>query len=206
MQRHLKALAATLPALPGDAGANSAFVRSSVAILVHLSELHERVVTGEDAAAATESAPLLRRLAALGGDTMSAMGRRLAASSGPTAEATLLSLCRISWTALSLQQQVDRHPSGRDSTDGMHWPGLLAWAAAALTAASVLLPVGGTRNHGQLTSAACGVVAAYFKYNSRLGADAVAGAQAHLPGALCVVLHTANWLAMPGHASFDPMR
>lgn len=129
---------------------------------------------------------------------MSAMGRRLAASSGPTAEATLLSLCRISWTALSLQQQVDRHPSGRDSTDGMHWPGLLAWAAAALTAASVLLPVGGTRNHGQLTSAACGVVAAYFKYNSRLGADAVAGAQAHLPGALCVVLHTANWLAMPG--------
>lgn len=41
MQRHLEALAASLPALPGDARASSAFERSAGAIQLHLSELYE---------------------------------------------------------------------------------------------------------------------------------------------------------------------
>lgn len=60
MQRHLKALAASLPALPGDAKASSAFARSSQAIRVHMAELYERVSLGGDAEAAAESAAVLR--------------------------------------------------------------------------------------------------------------------------------------------------
>ena len=59
MQRHLEALAASLPELPGDAGASSAFVRSSGAIGVQLIELYERAVGDEDDAAASETAALL---------------------------------------------------------------------------------------------------------------------------------------------------
>lgn len=242
MQRHLEGLAATLPALPGDAGPISAFVLSSEAIRGHFGELYERVVHGGDAAAAIESAALLRCTARIGvdifsnpessslvwclhlavfacmerdsdcsfvfvpihrqlaalGDTVSAVGHRLAASSGPTAEAALITLCRITSSSLLLLDQLEKHPLGGGGRGSMHWAGLLAWPTASLSALPLLLPLARHDNVVKLNEAACGVITAYLAASSSLGADAVAEAQAHVPAALRIVLHAADRLAMPG--------
>lgn len=129
---------------------------------------------------------------------MSAVGRRLAASSGPAAEAALISLCRISWDALALAGQLDKHSVGGGGSGSMPWEGLLAWPAAALSAAATLLPLAGPDTHGKLLKAACGIIAVYLAASSTVGADVVAKAQSHLPAALRIVLHTAGRLAMPG--------
>lgn len=133
---------------------------------------------------------------------MSAMAQRLAASSGPSAESALLDLCRTTLAALmSLEQQLETHPSRGDGTGSMRWAGLLAWPAASLTAAPGLLPQAGPDILGELVEAACGVFAFYTKTSISLGADAVAEVQSYLPGALRVVLHAAGRLAMPGEVS-----
>lgn len=64
MQRHLRALTASLPAVPGDAETTSAFLVSAEAIEEHLFELREQVVRDEDDAAPVEAAALLRCTAA----------------------------------------------------------------------------------------------------------------------------------------------
>ena len=126
---------------------------------------------------------------------MAAVGRHLAASSGPTAEDALLSLCHISWNALELLQQLERHLGKGGGTGSMQWAGLLAWPAAALSAAPLLLPLAGPDTHGELLEAACGLISVYMAASSKLGADAMAETKTHLPAALRVVLHAAGWLA-----------
>ena len=112
---------------------------------------------------------------------MSAVGQRLAASSGLNAEAALLSLCRISWNALALlAEQLERQRFGGRCTGSMHWAGLMAWPAAALSAAPVLLPLAGPATHGELLEAACKLISYSPVTSSRLGADAAAEAHKHL--------------------------
>lgn len=126
------------------------------------------------------------------------MGQRLAASRGPTAESTLISLCHLASTALSFADQLARHPVGRDGMGRMDWAGLLAWAAAALSAAFVLVPLAEPDNREELSEAACAIPTIYLTASSRLGADADTKAQAHLPAILHVLLHAADQLPMPG--------
>ena len=65
------------------------------------------------------------------------MGQRLAASRGPTAESTLISLCHLASTALSFAVQLARQPVGRDGMGRMDWAGLLAWGVVSLLVAGV---------------------------------------------------------------------
>ena len=129
---------------------------------------------------------------------MPAVGRRLAASSGPIAEAALFCLSLMSQTVLMSAGQLERHRSWGADMDSMQQAGLLAWPAAVLSAASVLLPVARPDSHEELLKPACGLIAVYLVASSRLGADAVGEAQAPLPAALRILLHAAGRLARSG--------
>ncbi len=60
MERYLRALAADLPAAPGDPQAGARLVLNCEAIVVRLNGLSRRMDGGEDATAVPESATLLR--------------------------------------------------------------------------------------------------------------------------------------------------
>lgn len=60
MERHLRTLAADLPAAPGDLPAGGRVVLACQAIILRLNELKMRMVDEEDAAAVSECAALLR--------------------------------------------------------------------------------------------------------------------------------------------------
>ncbi len=60
MERHLRALAADLRAAPGDPRAGERVVVAFDAITLRLKELSDRMDDGEDAAAVSDSAALLR--------------------------------------------------------------------------------------------------------------------------------------------------
>lgn len=122
----------------------------------------------------------------MGGDTLSAVGRRLVAFSGPIAEVALISLCRIASSALGLAEHLERHPSEAAGMGSMQWAGLLAWPAAVLSAAPELLPLADPVTHGGLLDAACTVVCVYRGVSSKQGGGAEAAAEAHLPAIFCL--------------------
>lgn len=129
------------------------------------------------------------------------MGRQLAASSGPNAENTLISLSLFSVTALGLLGQLERRPSSPAGADSVPWATLLAWTGAVLSATPILLPAAGHVTHGHLAAVAFPAITMHLSMSRHLGADVQADVQAHFPAILHTLLQSAGRLAMPGEAA-----
>ncbi len=99
--------------------------------------------------------PTCRQLAAQG-DKVAALGWRLAAHEAPPADAhpnpapTYLALCRIAFNIQLLVQKVEEWQARGPRLSSKQLAGLLAWPAAVIAAAPVMLPSAGHDAHGQL--------------------------------------------------------
>ncbi|KAL4423353.1 hypothetical protein ABPG77_004284 [Micractinium sp. CCAP 211/92] len=167
--------------------------------------LRVRLIEGGDPTAASDSARLLRQLAAIGEDALFAVGRLLAASSRPNAENTLVSLSLFSVTTLGLLGQLERRPCSPAGADSVPRAALLAWTGAVLSATPILLPAAGPVTHGHLAAAAFSAITMHLSMSRHLGADVQADVQAHFPAILHTLPQSAGRLAMPaGQPFFHP--